>query len=426
MVQLYLRQHPQRDLLEQELQQRFFPPLDSPCQLCQFVLTLSSISRPAEFAAMQELAQNYGKQLEPHEQDCNLQLGKVLLRWERHNEFSTYTFIRPGAAATLFCDPKELVPEPEWFSALPGQLFRVVQLSIIRQEALERHDPSSLFADEHLISSTVFNDKAQIWTDFRKHDEGAGRMLLLDKGLSRSALGALVQQLFDLGNYRKLALLAWPYCKLALQQLPQQEQQLAVITQRIEQKQGNDEQLLDELIQLAAQTEHQISENSSRLQASHAYYQLTLDRLKSLNETPVEGLMSLQHFTERRLTPAWRTAQSVLKRQQHLAERLGRSTELLRTQINLKLAWQNQSLLASMDKRAHLQLKLQSAVERLSVVAISYYSLQLLTKAQQAIVHWLPNWPADTIESISIPLVVAMVLWYFWHLRKQIEPEQKD
>jgi uncharacterized membrane-anchored protein len=99
---------------------------------------------------------------------------------------------------------------------------------------------------------------------------------------------------------------------------------------------------------------------------------------------------------------------------------------LLRTQINLKLAWQNQSLLASMDKRARLQLKLQSAVERLSVVAISYYSLQLLTKAQQAIVHWLPNWPADTIESISIPLVVAMVLWYFWHLRKQIEPEQKD
>lgn len=266
----------------------------------------------------------------------------------------------------------------------------------------------------------VFNGKARIWTDFRKHNEGAGRMLVLDNGLSRSALGALVQQLFDLGNYRKLALLAWPYCKQALHQLPQQEQQLAVITSRIEQKQGNDEQLLDELIQLAAQTEHQISENSSRLQASHAYYQLTLDRLKSLDEQPVEGLMSLQHFTERRLTPAWRTAQSILRRQQQLAERLGRSTELLRTQINLKLAWQNQTLLSSMDKRAHLQLKLQSAVERLSVVAISYYSLQLLTKAQQAIVHWIPQWPAKTIESISIPLVVAMVLWYFWHLRKKL------
>lgn len=147
---------------------------------------------------------------------------------------------------------------------------------------------------------------------------------------------------------------------------------------------------------------------------------MTLDRLKSLDEQPVEGLLSLQHFTERRLTPAWRTAQSVLKRQQQLAERLGRSTELLRTQINLKLAWQNQTLLASMDKRAHLQLKLQSAVERVSVVAISYYSLQLLSKAQQAILHWVPQWPAKTIESISIPLVVAMVLWYFWHLRKKL------
>ena len=420
MVQLYLRQHPQRDLLEQELQQRFFPALDSPCQLCQFVLTLSSTSRAAEYQAMQQLAQQHGKNLEPHEQDCNLQLGGSWLRWERHNEFSTYTFIRSGAASSLFCDPQDLVPDNEWFASLPGQLFRVVQLSIVQPAQLATQDPTELFVSEHLISSMVFNGKARIWTDFRKHNEGAGRMLVLDNGLSRSALGALVQQLFDLGNYRKLALLAWPYCKQALHQLPQQEQQLAVITSRIEQKQGNDEQLLDELIQLAAQTEHQISENSSRLQASHAYYQLTLDRLKSLDEQPVEGLMSLQHFTERRLTPAWRTAQSILIRQQQLAERLGRSTELLRTQINLKLAWQNQTLLSSMDKRAHLQLKLQSAVERLSVVAISYYSLQLLTKAQQAIVHWIPQWPAKTIESISIPLVVAMVLWYFWHLRKKL------
>ncbi len=80
MVQLYLRQHPQRDLLEQELQQRFFPALDSPCQLCQFVLTLSSASRTAEYQAMQQLALQHGKNLESHEQDCNLQLGESWLR----------------------------------------------------------------------------------------------------------------------------------------------------------------------------------------------------------------------------------------------------------------------------------------------------------------------------------------------------------
>ena len=198
-------------------------------------LVLTQPDRPAgrgmklQASPVKQLAQQHGKDLEPHEQDCNLQLGSSWLRWERHNEFSTYTFIRTGTAPSLFCDPQELVPDHEWFASLPGQLFRVVQLSIVQPAQLATQDPTELFVSEHLISSMVFNGKARIWTDFRKHNEGAGRMLVLDNGLSRSALGALVQQLFDLGNYRKLALLAWPYCKQALHQLPQQEQQLAVI-----------------------------------------------------------------------------------------------------------------------------------------------------------------------------------------------------
>ena len=40
---------------------------------------------------------------------------------------------------------------------------------------------------------------------------------------------------------------------------------------------------------------------------------------------------------------------------------------------------QNQQLLASMDKRADLQLRLQRTVEGLSVVAISYYAVNLLS-----------------------------------------------
>jgi uncharacterized membrane-anchored protein len=38
---------------------------------------------------------------------------------------------------------------------------------------------------------------------------------------------------------------------------------------------------------------------------------------------------------------------------------------------------QNQEILASMDKRADLQLRLQKTVEGLSVVAISYYAVSL-------------------------------------------------
>ncbi|WP_419571003.1 DUF3422 family protein [Rheinheimera sp.] len=416
----HLRQHPLRDALEQELQQRFFPPLQSPALLCQFVLTLSASSRAQELQLMKQLAAQLGQQLLDHEQDANLHWGEVMLRWERHNEFSTLTFIRAGLTSNLFAEPMSLVPDPDWLAQLPGQVFRVVVMAVVSPADLSGRDPTSLFASQHLISSELASGQARLWTDFRKHSEGAGRILLLDRGLSPGALAATVQQVFDLGNYRKLALLGWPYCKQALYQLAQQEQQLADITRRIEQKSDDETRLLDELMQLAAQSGHQQADNASRLQASHAYYQLTLDRLKSLNESPVEGLMSLQHFTERRLTPAWRTARSVLTRQQQLSERLGRATELLRTQITIRLTRQNQHLLSSMEQRAGLQLKLQAAVERLSVVAISYYALQLLDKAQQSLKHWWPAWPADWVQAFSIPLVIGLVFWYFWRLKRQL------
>jgi len=415
-----LRQHPLRDALEQELQQRFFPAQHGPAQLCQFVLTQAPSSRARELELLQQLAVSLGQQVLPHEQDANLQWNNVTLRWERHSEFSTFTFIRPFHSDSLFAEPMALVPDPDWLQQMPGQVFRVVLLTVVRAEELSRHDPNGLFASQHLISSELANGKARVWTDFRKHHEGAGRILLLDQGLNPATLATTVQQLFDLGNYRKLTLLGWPYCKLALQHLAQQEQQLADITRRIEQQKSDETSLLDELMQLAAQAEHQHADNTSRLQASHAYYELTRDRLKSLNEQPLDGFMSLQHFTERRLTPAWRTAQAVLARQQQLSERLGRCTELLRTRITIRLTRQNQHLLSSMEQRAGLQLKLQSAVERLSVVAISYYSLQLLAKAQHNLQHWWPQWPAARVEAVSIPVVIALVLAYFWRLKKQL------
>lgn len=410
------RNHPQRDLLEKELQQRFFPALATPCTICHFMLTLNAGSRAAEFTLMQQRALAAGVNLQEGDTDVNLQLGDRMLRWERHSEFSTYSFIVPRQQAH-FIDPTSYLPSTDWFDLVPGQLFRVVQLLVLKEQN-SQNQPVTLFAAEHCISSLVANQQAQIWTDFRKHPEGGGRMVLLDKGLSPSALARLVQQLFDLGNYRKLSLLGWPLTRQALGQLHTLEQQLSDITQRIEQQQGSDEKMLQEISQMAAQTEHLIANNSARLEASAAYYQLTLDRLKALRETALDGLMSLQDFSERRLTPAFRTAQSVLSRQRSLSSRLGRSTELLRTRINLQLERQNSVLLMSMEKRARQQLLLQTAVERLSTVAICYYAVQLLDKALISLQPLWPAMPLQTLQAFSLPLVVLVIsgLWYL--LRK--------
>jgi uncharacterized membrane-anchored protein len=412
---LNLKNHPQRDLLEKELQQRFFPALQAPCRLCHWMLTVGHASRPQEFQQLQQLAHQYGVALLEGDVDLNLDLGDVMLRWERHSEFSTYSFIKAGQASG-FEDPLSFLPSLDWFNPLPGQLFRVVQLQVL--PASEQANAGALFAAEHCMSSLLADGKARVWTDFRKHPEGAGRMLLLDHGLSPSALARLVQQLFDLGNYRKLSLLGWPTSRQALSQLHLMEQQLSDITQRIEQQQGSDEQLLREISQLSAQTEHLIANNNARLDASAAYYQLTLDRLKALREQQVDGMMTLQDFSERRLTPAFRTAQSVQNRQRNLSNRLGRSTELLRTRINLQLERQNTGLLASMDQRVRLQLSLQRAVERVSVVAISYYAVALCDKLLASIQHWWPQLPLKDAQSLSLPLVVLAVSILLYRLHR--------
>ncbi|MBT8426092.1 MAG: DUF3422 domain-containing protein, partial [Silicimonas sp.] len=60
-----------------------------------------------------------------------------------------------------------------------------------------------------------------------------------------------------------------------------------------------------------------------------------------------------------------------------MAERGSRAADLLRTRVDVERSAQNQDLLASMDRRADLQLRLQRTVEGLSVVAISYYAVNL-------------------------------------------------
>lgn len=422
MLELMLRNHPQRDMAEKELQQRFFPALAAPCSICHFMLTVNAASRDAEFAALSRLASAQGRAFQETDTDLTLSFDAILLRYERHSEFSTYSFIRQGIAAE-FSEPQHFLPFNDFFQQLPGQLFRVVQLNILTASLLQPNQEidnlwQRFFASEHCISSQVANKQAQVWTDFRKHPEGGGRMLLLDFGLSPSALARLVQQLFDLGNYRKLSLLSWPLVRQSLSRLHQLEQQLSDVTQRIEQQQGSDEQLLREISQMTAQTEHLIANNSARIEASAAYYQLTLDRLKSLRETSVDGMMSLQDFSERRLTPAFRTAQSVLSRQLSLSNRLGRSTELLRTRINLQLERQNTELLASMEQRARLQLSLQTAVERLSVVALSYYAVQLVDKALYSIHGWFEQFPLQLMQTLSLPAVIVLVAWLLYRLRR--------
>ena len=99
-----------------------------------------------------------------------------------------------------------------------------------------------------------------------------------------------------------------------------------------------------------------------------------------------------------------------MRRQDALSQRVSRISNLLRTRVEIEQQQSSQALLGTMNRRQDLQLKLQATVEGLSVAAITYYIVGLvsyLAKGAQAL-----GWPfsAEATAAAAIP-IVALGVW---------------
>ena len=117
------------------------------------------------------------------------------------------------------------------------------------------------------------------------------------------------------------------------------------------------------------------------------------------------------------------TCESVAARQESLAQRVARATELLHTRVDVAREQQNQSLLASLDRRQRIQLRLQETVEGLSIAAITYYLVGLvayLAKAAKA--SGVPLDP-EIAAGIAIPVVAVVVALGVRRIRRMVSKE---
>jgi uncharacterized membrane-anchored protein len=234
------------------------------------------------------------------------------------------------------------------------------------------------FAEDSLVICDLAGGAARMYSDFKLHPDGNGRLLILDRGLKGIEAGQLLRRLLELGNYRKMALLGLPVAQAGMTQLEKMEARLADLTTAVADAEADSATLLVELTGLSAEIARLSSRTRFRMSASAAYGQLVDERLAALSVEPVRGYLSLADFTERRLHPALRTCASFSSRLTDLAARAEWASALMRTRVETALTAQNHDLLASMDRRASIQLRLQETVEGLSVVAISYYAVGLL------------------------------------------------
>jgi len=419
-----LTQHPQRLMLAGEIHARPFEMLEAPVRASH--LALLGPSATTELQHITQLIEAHGA--EPPADGAIYfirDLGGIRLRWERHSEFSTYTFLRFDTPSAPFAETAiDLVPT-DWLERLPGQLLSAIHIAVTGDHL---EDMTPAFGGNPMIGSRVQGGAAEVWTDFRLHADGFGRMLVQDRGLTRGQIGRLVQRLLEIETYRMMALLAFPPARQASSEIARIDRDLAdIVTQLADPSvQQNDRELLENLTRLAAEAEQLDAATGFRLSAARAYNAIVQTRIAELREERISGIQTMAEFMERRLNPAMKTCESAAERLQLLARRVSRVGGLLRTRVDIALEEKNRDLLKSMNRRAKLQLRMQQTVEGLSVVAISYYLLGLLGYVVKGFKAAGLHVDSDIAGLIGLPAVVGMVCLGVHRLRRAIGGAEEE
>ncbi len=375
-----LRFHPDYRRLSDELHSRPAPAIRPPTTVSH----LAFRCRPEEMRTVREriseFCSRYGAAPPFRDHFHAVDLGRFEFRFERHQEFYTITFLRRAEGLAAFRDTAlELVPE-DWLVGLPGVVVAAIHLFIDRRDPPDAAEVDRLFEGQRVRASRVMGGAALVWTDWLPHGDGFDRFYVVDCGLDPARAGRLVQRLLELDTYRMVAFLGLPMARRIAPRLEEIEIRLAELTNRIEAARSLEDEraLLSELFALAGGTERLVAETAFRFGATRAYQQLVQDRLRELREERHDPYQPLGQFLARRFEPAMRTCHSIAARLEALSRRISRASDLVRTRVDVGLQEQNQRLLASMERRAALQLRLQQTVEGLSVVVLSYYLLGLL------------------------------------------------
>ena len=371
--------HPQKNTLIKELHNRTFPVVNLPAQVSSLVL-LNPGDRQSELDRLTDLAHKHNVAPPQAGESCYYQSFKEFdFRWERHNEFSTYTVIFQRQPEAELCRNLFLLMDADWLDSLPGEVIAANHIDL-RPTSLTPQELQDYFEGKRLVGSKIYDGLATVWTSVQDDADGFIRTLVVDEGIDALQAGRAIRNLLEIAAYRAMTLLALPIARELIPAVTKLEGQLVGTNAKLNllDTVEDEQKLMTELIEEATQLEKLVADHNFRFSATQAYFSLTESRLDMLREQKLPTFRTLKQFHVRRFIPAFHTCMSVVKRKEDLSKRISRTTELLNSRLQLSLEFQNQRLLASMDKRSALQLRLQQTVEGLSVVAMTYYSMNLI------------------------------------------------
>lgn len=419
--------HPLRYAMANELHARPFPKLNAPARVAYLAMkpakSAAGRDRDADRAHLIDLLDRYGAaHPQPDATHYSGKIGKHMLKWESHTEFVTYTVFGEGNAQLPFdAGTFNMFPE-DWLSAAPG--VRVTS-ALIRVEELDGDEgiidkAYAWFVPESLAISRVLDNELVIASDFRIDPAGHMRMAVFARfGTGGRRIGRVVQRLCEIETYKAMGMLGLAAARKLSPIMGTIDGQVSHLIADLNSDDVLPVQTLKQLLTISAELENIVAQTAYRFGATGAYETIVNQRITVLREERFLGRQTFGEFMMRRFDPAMRTVESTQARLSSLSDRALRAGDLLRTRVDVERSAQNQSLLTSMDARADQQLRLQQTVEGLSVVAISYYAVNLVLYLAGPIEKHFDISKTYLAAGVT-PLVLLAVWWMIRRIHRRI------
>ncbi|MCT4654746.1 MAG: DUF3422 domain-containing protein [Cohaesibacter sp.] len=348
----------------------------------------------------------------------------LTLKWENHSEFATYTLTSSDMGDSPFAPDLHAHFRPEWLERYPARRITsaVIQLEMESDGMAVEHrvntDLRQWFLNEGFAAAWVSDQMAVLAGNFHFDDEGHIRFAILGrKGIGPRRLGRIAQRVLEIETYKSLALLTLPVARPIFAELNQINADLSRIVTVMSEQDNDHKESLNKLQTLSARIAVLESSSAFRFSAGRAYEKLVHERIAILREERVLGRQLFAEFMNRRFDPIMRTCKATHDALQESADRAAKASELLSTRVSVTTAEQNRQLLHQMDRRAALQARLQETVEGLSVVAISYYAVSLLTYLLAPLTKMMPI--SKTMLAAGLVIPVVATAWIAMHRLKE-------
>ena len=420
--------------LNDELHVHPYEPLQPPTRVLTLVMLRGGDARAEEIVHLKALCAHFGRRIEVESLSPRLQFDDFLLKIESHQDFTRYKFIapaeaeditRPCAGNAMTSRPLSLLPDG-WLKSLPGRLLVALDLTILpfpegKSHAALMQQYAGCFDADTVCASQIGRSKSLAMTDFRIGDNGFSRILLLSRAGLSAQIGRLAYRLIDIETYRMLAMQILEPARMLGKRLPAADARLIELAAAISGGGGeSDEQLMERLTALAAEVEAMVSAHYRPFTLARNRFDLVLQRLDELYEQPIGPQSTLGGFLRRRLIKARTTSDATFQWLEQLADRIAQASQSLRTRIDVHNETQNREMLAAMNRRFQVQLRLQQAAEMMTVAIFTYYGVNVLDFVYQALApRLLMHADSVVFKAIAAPMLAAAAVWFIYRLRRK-------